>query len=415
MAAIQEVNRAAIVVSMGDYKYSVPEKAAAAKMINDSKNTEDYSSAIHDVPQSTTRDTIKDAINHGTPNAGRSPLRNSSDVSTLNISDMAKQILEQKMKEINELKLQVDTLKKRLEDQELENMNLRKKFSQIKLFDHNIGDIADNCLHCEQDTDITDSFKKRFPEVTRFHSKKDDEQLQRLETENSILLKISNSVKNDIEEEISNKFKTLTTDLLSQNLTTQMETLSTFKMDTVQDIRKNLDEHLEVFNKQNLLQEELTHLRLDNNDLQNKFDQLLGKDEKKLKWNNIKFPKIDSDTYSSLKVDAVEELNMVALQNIVKRTALELNVPSDTLTINLPRINILLKEFSIMMEFICWVFQMFAEQKFDCHMFTDQAIDYYLKTGDRSESIKPFKSAIDRLRNILTVFLEESENSAVYL
>lgn len=392
---------------MTEYSHSTKNKEYAENLLKDTRNGN--MSPIGDVPQSTTR---------GNNNNAESLADDSSlgkhhfDISATygDVTELLKVVMKSRDDEIANLKSQLANMKLKMEEQESENTQLRNKFKQIKLFHHNIGQILYDCIESEDTFDITESFQKIYPEINRFHYEKDDQQWQRLEADNKNLLELRSTFRKDIEHEISHNFQTLTNNL-SQKVSTETDALNTFKTDTIEDIRRKLDDHLEILNKQNALQEEIADLKINYNDLQNKFEQLHGNDQEKLKWEKINFPNITRELYTALKINEVENLDMVSLQNVVKRVALELNVPSDTLLVNLPRISILLEEFSIMMEFICWVFQMFAEQNFDCHMFTDQAIDYYLKTGSRSVSVEPFKSAIDRLRDILVVFLTESENT----
>ncbi|CUS22449.1 LAQU0S05e05600g1_1 [Lachancea quebecensis] len=190
-------------------------------------------------------------------------------------------------------------------------------------------------------------------------------------------------------------------------LSSRIESLGEERLDLQQNLR-TLDSKLR--STETLLEEANTLLSQERSDYAASQDEAaqLRKDLAKLKGKasrKITFqmasqsrPHLSRKAYDSLMVDAVNDMDMVELQNIIKNIILLLEIPLSKITKKMPLVGIYLRyEKNICLHFANKIHYMMFRETIDIKRYTNIAYGQYLDHHDICHLDHPLESCLDNL------------------
>ncbi|CCF56228.1 hypothetical protein KAFR_0A07940 [Kazachstania africana CBS 2517] len=148
------------------------------------------------------------------------------------------------------------------------------------------------------------------------------------------------------------------------------------------------------------LKKELKKEKDKHTELTEKLNKLRGDSSELLTFKDFKNSDIDKRLYQALQVDKVEQLDLVQLQNKMKKVIVDMQTPLDKLDAKLPLANLLIKsELVITLDFINRLYQTMYNEGLDFNHYTEEAYLQYRKSNYLDPWQHPIRPIIDHLYN----------------
>lgn len=323
---------------------------------------------------------------------------------TTRIKNLTEQV-SKKDEELNDLRQISISQKEQIEKLESELQRTRqiidkyeineKRLDDLDLFNIPIGRMIKNQLSDEKEPSISivKPLREKIPNVIGFLTTDYSKNVDVLKKENENLRNMNEKITQDVEIVLQEKFNSISQDLLKN-----IENLNIVNENKVVE---KFDECKQLFNELETLRKEMSTEQLKSQKLEFELENIKGNSTEKLTFNNLKRPIVTSEKYNSLKLDLLDKYNIVQLQNLIKRTSIELGLSIDSLEVNLPRITVLLGLFSLLLKFTVWLSEEFLDVNLDFHKQVEKCIDTYLQTGDKDKSKKSLERILHKLEEII--------------